>query len=52
MTGIPFPCISAAPLIDGVGTVPFACGDDCLQWINMSQNEFDTLKKSFLANAK
>ncbi|PVI01090.1 hypothetical protein DM02DRAFT_367364 [Periconia macrospinosa] len=44
--GVPFPCISAAPWIDGVGAVPFACGDTCLQWNGLSQSEYNRLKST------
>ncbi|KAI0376143.1 hypothetical protein F5Y04DRAFT_267155 [Hypomontagnella monticulosa] len=52
ITGIPYPCISAAPWFDGVGTVPFACGDDCLQYANLSKDEYRQVRQAFLNKAK
>jgi hypothetical protein len=49
--GVPYPCISAAPWIDGVGAVPFACGDDCLQYANLSKDEYNHLRTAFRAKA-
>ncbi|KAI1778777.1 hypothetical protein F4818DRAFT_437584 [Hypoxylon cercidicola] len=47
ITGIPYPCISAAPWFDGTGTVPYACGDDCLEWAGLSDDEFNKLRAKF-----
>ncbi|KAI0182116.1 hypothetical protein GGR52DRAFT_568317 [Hypoxylon sp. FL1284] len=47
ITGIPYPCISAAPWFDGTGTVPYACGDDCLEYAGLSGDEFNQLRAKF-----
>ncbi|KAI1772979.1 hypothetical protein F4818DRAFT_443865 [Hypoxylon cercidicola] len=52
ITGIPYPCISAAPWFDGVGAVPFACGDDCLQYAGLTNDEYTQIRKAFLTKAK
>ncbi|KAF3056408.1 hypothetical protein GL218_06478 [Daldinia childiae] len=51
ITGIPYPCISAAPWFDGVGTVPFACGDDCLQYADLTNDEYTQVRNAFLSKA-
>ncbi|KAK6954626.1 hypothetical protein Daesc_004593 [Daldinia eschscholtzii] len=51
ITGIPYPCISAAPWFDGVGSVPFACGDDCLQYADLTNDEYTQVRKAFLNKA-
>ncbi|KAK3367514.1 hypothetical protein B0H63DRAFT_529233 [Podospora didyma] len=52
---IPFPCISAAPWLDGTtqggGTPPFACGDDCLQWTNLNWDQYNRAKALFQAKS-
>ncbi|KAI5859418.1 hypothetical protein GGS23DRAFT_585353 [Durotheca rogersii] len=52
ITGIPYPCISAAPWFDGVGAVPFACGSDCLQYADLTNAEYNQVRKAFLDKAK
>ncbi|KAI6084731.1 hypothetical protein F4821DRAFT_166282 [Hypoxylon rubiginosum] len=52
ITGIPYPCISAAPWFDGVGAVPFACGDDCLQYAGLTNDEYTQVRQAFLNKAK
>ncbi|KAI0849139.1 hypothetical protein F5Y00DRAFT_261955 [Daldinia vernicosa] len=51
ITGIPYSCISAAPWFDGVGTVPFACGDDCLQYTDLTNDEYTQVRQAFLNKA-
>lgn len=47
VTGIPYACISAAPWFDGTGVVPYACGDDCLEWAGLSGADFDAVARAF-----
>ncbi|KAI1469840.1 uncharacterized protein F4812DRAFT_457243 [Daldinia caldariorum] len=43
--------VSAAPWFDGVGSVPFACGDDCLQYADLTHDEYTQMRKAFLNKA-
>ncbi|KAH7130083.1 hypothetical protein B0J11DRAFT_503889 [Dendryphion nanum] len=46
--GIPANCIPVVPWIDGAGAVPYACGSNCIQYSNLSKDEYNHLRTSFL----
>ncbi|KAI2629230.1 hypothetical protein GGS26DRAFT_591900 [Hypomontagnella submonticulosa] len=52
ITGIPYHCISAVPWFDGVGSVPFACGDHCLQYASLSKDGYSQVRPAFPNTAK
>ncbi|KAI6784823.1 uncharacterized protein J7T54_007916 [Emericellopsis cladophorae] len=47
IAGLPYDCIPLAPWIDGTGSVPYACGDDCIKYDGLTQDEYNALKNAF-----